>query len=112
MLNIIYELADCFSDKEEGIRFIMETVDAAFTGARYLNNRGEFIDSSGDIRSVAAANWMASALVAGRDKDCIFVDAGSTTTDLIPVKDEQPLAGDTDFQRLGRHEQGYAHLKE
>jgi len=98
------ELADCFSDKEEGINFIMDTVDSVFPDVLYLNNKGTFIDRNGDIRSLAAANWMASALVAGKDKDCIFADVGSTTTDLIPVKHGQPLAGLTDFKRLGRHE--------
>ncbi|PPA79646.1 MAG: Hydantoinase/oxoprolinase [ANME-2 cluster archaeon HR1] len=102
------ELADCFSNKEEGIRFIMKSVDAAFPDALYLNNNGQFIDNNGDIKSLAAANWMASALIAGKDKDCIFADVGSTTTDLIPVKDGYPLAGKTDFQRLGRHELIYS----
>ena len=98
------ELADCFTDKKQGVSFIMEAVDAVFQGALYLNNRGEFIDSSGDIMSLAAANWTASALLAGKVRDCIFADVGSTTTDLIPVKHGRPLAGTTDFQRLGRHE--------
>jgi probable H4MPT-linked C1 transfer pathway protein len=98
------ELADCFSDKEQGIRFIMDAVDAAFPNALYLNTKGEFIKASGDIRSLAAANWTASALVAGKEEDCIFVDLGSTTTDLIPVKNGRPLAQETDFKRLGRHE--------
>lgn len=98
------ELADCFTDKEQGVSFIMNAVDAVFPGSLYLNNRGVFIDSSGDIRSLAAANWTASALLAGRERDCIFADVGSTTTDLIPVKHGRPLAGTTDFQRLGRHE--------
>jgi len=98
------ELADCFTDKEQGVSFIMDAIDAVFHNAMYLNNRGEFIDSSGDIMSLAAANWTASALLAGKERDCIFADVGSTTTDLIPVKHGRPLAGTTDFQRLGRHE--------
>jgi len=98
------ELADCFSDKEQGIRFIMDAVEAVFPKALYLNNRGEFIDRNGNIRSLFGANWMASSLVAGKEKNCIFVDIGSSSSDLIPVKDGQPLAGKTDFQRLGRHE--------
>jgi probable H4MPT-linked C1 transfer pathway protein len=98
------ELADCFTDKKQGVSFIIDTVEAVFLDALYLNNRGEFIDSSGDIMSLAAANWTASALLAGKERDCIFADVGSTTTDLIPVKQGRPLTGTTDFQRLGRHE--------
>jgi uncharacterized hydantoinase/oxoprolinase family protein len=52
------ELADCFSDKEQGIRFIMDAVEAAFPKALYLNNRGEFIDRNGNIRSLFGANWI------------------------------------------------------
>jgi probable H4MPT-linked C1 transfer pathway protein len=98
------ELADCFPEKEYGVRYIMKAVDAAFSNALYVNNQGKFINGSGDVRSLASANWTASALSAGRKGDCIFVDMGSTTTDLIPVKDGRPLAGLTDFQRLGRDE--------
>jgi probable H4MPT-linked C1 transfer pathway protein len=98
------ELADCFTDKKQGVSFIIDAVDALFPGSLYLNNRGRFIDSGGDIRALAAANWTASALIAGKGRDCIFADVGSTTTDLIPVKHGHPLAGTTDFQRLGRHE--------
>ncbi|MDF1558142.1 MAG: hydantoinase/oxoprolinase family protein [ANME-2 cluster archaeon] len=100
------ELADRFSDKEQGVRFIVEAVDAAFPHAMYLDHQGNFSNSRHirDMRSLAAANWMASALLAGKDNDCIFADVGSTTTDLIPVKNGHPLAGVTDLQRLGRHE--------
>ncbi len=100
------ELADCFPDKEQGVRFIVDAVDAAFPGAMYLDNHGNFSNRShiSDMRSLAAANWMASAMLAGKDNDCIFVDVGSTTTDLIPVKNGRPLAGDTDLKRMGRHE--------
>lgn len=37
------ELADCFVDKEEGIKFIMDAVNNAFEcEVRYVNNTGNF----------------------------------------------------------------------
>lgn len=101
------ELADCFPDKDAGLSFIMDAVNNAFDEALFLDSSGEFTKEK--KRSIAAANWMASALIAGRDfGDCIFVDTGSTTTDIIPIKDGKPLAAVTDFERLRRSELVYS----
>lgn len=79
------ELADCFPDKEAGLSYIIDAVNNAFDNAWFLDSSGVFTKEK--RRSIAAANWMASALVAGKDfGDCIFVDTGSTTTDIIPIK--------------------------
>ena len=49
---------------------------------------------------LAAANWAASAALLAREiGDCLFVDMGSTTTDLIPIRGKA-LAAKTDFLRL------------
>jgi (4-(4-[2-(gamma-L-glutamylamino)ethyl]phenoxymethyl)furan-2-yl)methanamine synthase len=59
---------------------------------------------------VAAANWVASALFVGEyiAEDCILVDAGSTTTDIIPVVARRPTSkGRLDWQRLGTGELVY-----
>ncbi len=93
------ELADCFPDKEAGLSYIIDAVNDAFDDAWFLDSSGTFTKEK--KRSIAAANWMASALIVGRDfGDCIFVDTGSTTTDVIPVKDGKPVAAVTDFERL------------
>ena len=104
------ELADCFSDKEEGIRFIMDAVENAFDcEIRYVNNEGSFNTPSDDIQKLAAANWAASAdLIGSEVGDCIFVDVGSTTSDIIPIIDGKHRAGHTDFSRLLRSELVYA----
>ena len=53
-----------------------------------------------DPLELAAANWSASAALLAREVgDCLFVDMGSTTTDLIPIRGEA-LAAKTDFLRL------------
>ncbi len=104
------ELADCFADKNAGINFIMRSVDNAFDGEiRYIDNRGLFYDGSESLRELAAANWAASANLIGTEMgDCIFVDVGSTTSDIIPIKDGIHRAGITDFSRLVRSELVYA----
>ncbi|MBN1134592.1 MAG: H4MPT-linked C1 transfer pathway protein [Methanosarcinaceae archaeon] len=104
------ELADCFVDKETGIRFIMDAVEDAFDcDKRYINNEGTFTDTSEDILNLAAANWAASARLIGSEiGSCIFVDVGSTTSDIIPIIDGKHAAGRTDFSRLLRSELVYA----
>ena len=66
-----------------------------------------------DPLELAAANWSASAALLSRDVgDCLFVDMGSTTTDLIPVKGKARAlpAAKTDFQRLAAGELVYMGL--
>lgn len=100
------ELADCFSDKDAGLSYIIGTVNKAFKDAYFLDSHGAFTKEK--KRSIAAANWMASALLVGTDfGDCIFVDIGSTTTDIIPIKNGVPLAAKTDFERLKNNELVY-----
>ncbi len=42
--------------------------------------------------------------------DCVFVDVGSTTSDIIPIISGEHRAGLTDFERLLRSELVYAAL--
>ncbi len=100
------ELADCFPDKDTGLSYIIDAVNRAFSNAYFLDSEGVF--SRERRRSIAAANWTASALIVAKEyKNCIFVDIGSTTADIIPVKGGQPIAGKTDFERLKRGELVY-----
>jgi len=105
------ELADCFEDKEQGICFIKSYVDSAFglSKVSYINNMGRFRREADDVRELAAANWAASARLIGKERgDCIFVDVGSTTSDIIPILSGEHKAGLTDFERLVRGELMYA----
>lgn len=104
------ELADCFEDKLQGIEFIMRSVNEAFNcDIKYIDSNGHFYGSTGKLRDLAAANWAASTRLIGSEiGDCIFVDVGSTTSDIIPIRDGKHIAGLTDFSRLIRNELVYA----
>lgn len=102
------ELADCFSSKREGIESLMATVTRAFSCPTYFWGGSGF--GWKDSMEIAAANWAASAALLAREVgDCLFVDMGSTTTDLIPIKG-RPLAAKTDYLRLARGELVYMGL--
>lgn len=102
------ELADCYQSKLEGIESIMAAVKQTFRCPVHFWGVNGFLWK--DSTELAAANWSASAALLGREiGDCLFVDMGSTTTDLIPIKGE-PLAAKTDYQRLARGELVYMGL--
>lgn len=84
------ELADSFSDREQGVRSILDTVyrllekpfEVYASDKGILNNK-----AVSDIEAVASRNWQATAeWSALRCEEGILVDMGSTTTDLVPFK--------------------------
>jgi probable H4MPT-linked C1 transfer pathway protein len=101
------ELADCFATKREGVRFVLDALGHAFPGVdvRIYGLDGTFrsIEAARErpLR-VAAANWMATATLAARTfRDAMFIDVGSTTTDIIPlVGGRVETRGRTDPARL------------
>jgi len=101
------ELADCFASKRDGIIRIKQTVERAFTcPISFWGVRGFDWD---DIKELAAANWSASAAFLAKEVgDAIFVDMGSTTTDLIPIKGGKTQAETSDYRRLIRGELIYS----
>jgi hypothetical protein len=97
------ELADCFKNKGEGIRFIADAVREAFPAARFYGTDACFhADAAPEL---AAANWLASAdYLCPRFPDAVLLDIGSTTADIIPLTRFDRLKGLTDLTRL---QQGY-----
>jgi len=111
------ELADCFATKREGVARVLDAFRAAFPGveAQVYGVDGRFRSLSAARRAprqVAAANWRASAaLVAQTRPDALFIDVGSTTTDVIPIVGGQVAArGTTDPDRLRTGELIYTGL--
>jgi probable H4MPT-linked C1 transfer pathway protein len=101
------ELADAFTSKTEGVCAIASAVDSVFARPYYLNVRGQFTSSISekDALLYAASNWIASAWFLTKSfKDCIFADVGSTTCDIIPIKNGKPVALTTDSERLRKNQ--------
>ncbi|MFN3384229.1 MAG: hydantoinase/oxoprolinase family protein [Archaeoglobaceae archaeon] len=98
---ITAELADVFRNKEEGIRFVEKVCREVFKDVHFLDLHGNLVKEIKNPRLFSASNWVASVsfLLSEGYRDFLFVDIGSTTTDLIPVKEKAPPAR-TDFERL------------
>jgi probable H4MPT-linked C1 transfer pathway protein len=101
------ELSQAFRTKREGVTFVLDAMEDAFPGEviRVFTVAGEFLDpAEARLRplEVAAANWAATARFVGRDMpDCLLVDVGTTTTDIIPITGGEPATmGLTDPERL------------
>lgn len=108
-VTITGELADCFASKKEGVEYIAGEVKKVFPGALFYGSDGQFHRESGEYRILSAANWAASARLVGLShKNVLFIDIGSTTTDIIPVVGGLPAAGLADLDRLSAGELIYA----
>ena len=102
------ELVDLFADRDDGVRQIIETLTALLPQGRCLLFAGNdgFLEAeqvaTKHYQAIASANWLASAAFAAQKVGGgLFVDIGSTTTDILLLNDGQVLAqGYTDYQRL------------
>jgi hypothetical protein len=101
------ELADCFATKREGVSFVLDAFQTAFPDVTpWIYGVDGCFHTPEVARQrplhVAAANWMASAtFVADRCPNGLFLDVGSTTTDVIPIAGGRVAArGRTDPARL------------
>lgn len=93
------ELADCFSSKQEGINFLYDAVRNVFPNAKFYGIDGKF--HTKPVSQIAAANWLVMAdVLRFKYPDCLLVDMGSTTTDIVPLNAWETLKGQTDFIRL------------
>lgn len=102
------ELADCFEDKIHGLKYIMQAIDNVFPKVYYIGNNGNIVQTEEDIIHLAAANWAASSKIIGEEvNNCVFVDVGSTTSDIIPIVNSNHVAHVTDFTRLIANELVY-----
>ena len=120
------ELADCFATKSEGVRFILDAVDAISppSSVHVWTTAGRFEtvrEAVSRPMEVAAANWHALATWVGQcflgahrsslitHHSSLLIDIGTTTTDIIPLDAGRPVSrGLTDVGRLQTGELSYS----
>ena len=104
------ELADLFDDRRDGVRSLLEAFCANVSAQQisvYAGAAG-FVtvdQHAAYCEQIASANWRATAeFLAGRLPEALLVDVGSTTTDIVPVKQSVLARGRDDRERLVQEE--------
>lgn len=110
------ELSDLFADRQEGVETLVGRLSATFgDSARFWMGQRGFGSAADAVQyyaDVASTNFVATAQLVGTHlQDALLVDMGSTTTDVIAIKDGQPaVTGFTDAGRLASCELVYTGL--
>jgi probable H4MPT-linked C1 transfer pathway protein len=102
------ELADCFESRNEGVAFIVNSVESAADGRhlRFYRMDGKLVAAPVAAREpelVASANWHALGSFAARwgAESAVMIDIGSTTTDILPIVDSKLVnVGQNDTERM------------
>ena len=113
-LTMTGELADIFTDRHQGVVQITALMASNFGADNvklYAGRQGLVVPDMADTHwaDIASANWLASAQVAAkRYGDGLWVDMGSTTTDIVLLQNGQahPI-GLSDGERLASGELVY-----
>jgi probable H4MPT-linked C1 transfer pathway protein len=113
-LTMTGELVDLFESRADGVGRLTTVAASSFSNAdlRIYAGRDGFHAPSDAVRhwrAIASANWHASAaFAASRSKQGLFVDVGSTTSDLVAFRDGRvEFAGYSDEERLTSEELVY-----
>lgn len=107
------EMVDLFATRAAGVQALVAQLRAALgPQLRFFGGDGRWLgtaEAAHAWRQIASANWAATAAwVARALPDAMLVDIGSTTTDLVPVRQGRVVArGDTDAARLALGELVY-----
>jgi (4-(4-[2-(gamma-L-glutamylamino)ethyl]phenoxymethyl)furan-2-yl)methanamine synthase len=111
------ELADTFASRPEGVERLAALAARELDGAPVLLYAGPAglvhpRDARKHAAEIASANWhVCAGLVAQTQTSALFIDMGSTTTDVVPILGGKVLArGYTDVQRLAAGELVYTGL--
>ncbi len=111
-ISMTAELVDAYDTKKDGVLDVVKKCEdtfscpVAYVGVDGMLSRQEIEKTP---LKAAAANWIATAQIATLISDnCIFIDTGSTTTDIIPIKNGKECAiGKSDFDRSATGELVY-----
>lgn len=111
------ELCDAFATREEGVAGLAAIMERLLAPNRVLfyAGRSGFVqhnETEAHATDIASANWHASAALTGMHKpSALFIDMGSTTTDIIPIVEGRPASsGYSDAERLVQGELVYSGL--
>ncbi|MFC7053160.1 hydantoinase/oxoprolinase family protein [Hansschlegelia quercus] len=103
------ELVDLWPDRAAGVAAIAEALAQRLGPVSFYGGEKGFSESAEDWRSLASANWRATAeALAATEGAGLLVDIGSTTADLVPfAKGRLSARGSDDAGRMATDELVY-----
>ena len=107
------EMVDYFPSRSDGVKNILEVLKGIFgheVECYSQENTLLKLSSKNSWQTIASSNWHATAnFVSTHIKEGLLVDIGSTTTDLIPIKNGAPISkkNTSDSRRLKNGELVY-----
>lgn len=114
-LTMTGEMVDRFANRHQGVMALLTRFTSRVTGAVRIFAGTKFIPLSfinikKTTKTIASGNWRLPGLwLARQNQTGLFVDIGSTTTDLLPLEQGQLLCrGEDDHSRLCAGELRYA----
>jgi (4-(4-[2-(gamma-L-glutamylamino)ethyl]phenoxymethyl)furan-2-yl)methanamine synthase len=117
VITMTGELADTFVSRRDGVSQLADLAarELADAPVRLYAGPAGFVapqEAANHATRIASANWHASAaFLAQRCGTALFMDMGSTTTDIVPARDGTIVArGYTDAERLAAGELVYTGL--
>jgi len=115
VITMTGELADIFTSRQDGVEQLSSLAERALENVSIYAGPIGFVtwpEARQHSGQIASANWHASAAVIAKyRKAALFIDVGSTTTDVVPIAESKVAArGYTDLQRLAVGELVYTGL--
>jgi (4-(4-[2-(gamma-L-glutamylamino)ethyl]phenoxymethyl)furan-2-yl)methanamine synthase len=115
VITMTGELADIFTSRQDGVEQLSRLAERELENVSVYAGPSGFVTGAEARRrctEIASANWHASAaVVAQRREAALFIDIGSTTTDVVPIADGKVTShGYTDAERLATGELVYTGL--
>lgn len=110
------ELSDLFADRSSGVATLVDRLAAELGGGTRFWMGPKGFGSADEARrnptDAGSTNFLATAaVIAMRCPDALLIDFGSTTADIIPVRNARPVpCGLTDADRLATGELVYTGL--
>jgi (4-(4-[2-(gamma-L-glutamylamino)ethyl]phenoxymethyl)furan-2-yl)methanamine synthase len=109
-ITITAELSDVFNNREEGVNSLINIGEQNLGSDInfYAVNNGllKLNAARNNVMNIASANWHVSAsYVAKLVGSGVFIDVGSTTTDIIPFKNHQLINQGIDDQSRMRNDE-------
>jgi len=106
------ELVDLFANRHAGVKQIIQTMTQLLAGfdVQIFCGKSGLLPvlkiNETHFDDIASMNWLVSAAFVAKQFDhCLFVDIGSTTTDILWCEKGEVLAqGFSDYERLISHE--------